>query len=224
MQTLGVLSRVGGSSGIYLLHHRLICSCSWFEVHLLQCGLFPRATMPSEISAPSWPYPRLHCLPGCTCCVVGPHSLRCSTTTSCRATDASRCTCCSTDLSIATDILRYFFYSMDLPLDPNTFRTTSAGTQTCLGTQTCPWPQTLWGILLTGHSPFESSSQWISSLSSRAAQRAVMSWPSASLGTLPWLLSKCSQAQQSKMISRVAEQQCTKQWKQKKQPLMSTRL
>ena len=49
-------------------------------------------------------------------------------------------------------------------------------------------------------------------------ETAAMPWPSARPGVSPWLLSKCSQAQQSKMISRTASSES------KKQPLTSTRL
>lgn len=73
----------------------------------------------------------------------------------------------------------------------------------------------LWSNMdsFTCHSSSNSSSHWSFSLSGKTAQKtAAAPWPPASPGTLPWLLSKHSQAQFSmiSMISTTALQQAAK--------------
>ena len=99
--------------------HRLIHSHSRFEVHLFQRGLLygpqclQRYTCSSVVIAPSEVNLFQHGLthgcspsrgvPALSWAYPWPHALRCSSMTSCTATDASRCTCCSMDLFTATD-------------------------------------------------------------------------------------------------------------------------
>lgn len=103
------------------------------------------------------------------------------------------CTCCAIDISMATDA----------------------------SAPTCSYPQTQIlrvELLLQGlthrSGPFHSSWHWSCSLCDPAVTPRL--W--ASPGTLPGLLSKCSQAQLGRMISPIANSQS------EKKPLTSSRL
>jgi len=201
------------------------------EMYLLQRGLTHSRSPSGSKPAPTWTYSWLQSLQECTGSVVGLsmatcfevlrrdlmhsqwcfkmyllqhgliHSHRCCKKYLlqrgfiCRPQSLQRNTCCSTDITTATDASRCTMLWHGLVHGHRHFGVSCS----CVDSS-------------TGDSPFDLSSHWASSPSSTAA---AMPWPSASPGTSPFLLSKCSQAQQSKMISSTAS---------KKQPLTSTRL
>lgn len=144
--------------------------------------------------------------------------------TLCTITNALRCTCCGIDLSTATYASRCTFSSADLSLGHNPFRGVPAIAQIQ------PWAQALWDLpeLAWAYSQLQMwlwirqavlllhrFIHWSQSLQLEfrlefqpvqysSTETAAMLWLSSSPGTLPLLLSECSQAQQSKMISSTA--------------------
>ena len=104
------------------------------EIYLLQCGLTHSYLPFRSKCAPTWPYPWLQSLQGCTCSVVGlsmatrfemlqhdlMHSHRCFEVYLLQRglilglQSLQRYTFCGTDITMATDALRCTFADMDL--------------------------------------------------------------------------------------------------------------
>lgn len=157
-------------------------------MYLLQHGLTHDCSPSRGVFAVSWAYPQ-------------PHTLGYSSMTS----------------STATGVLRCAFSSMDLPLGLNPFRGPAAAAQ---GHRCCEM-HLLWHGLIQGHRclkgvqlphglthrsqalPLEFTLEFQPvQNSSTAAVALAICQPDTS----PWLLSKCSQAPQSKVISSTVVQ------------------
>lgn len=102
--------------------------------------------------------------------------------------DTVRCTCCGTDFSVATDASQCTLLQSGLICG-----------QRCFGMYVLPCGfihKSLWLKFSLEFQPVQY----------RSTGTAVMPWPSASPGTCPQFLSKCSQVQQNKIIrSRACE-------------------
>lgn len=191
---------------MYLLHHRLTCSHSRFEVHLFQRGPFPWTTMLSEIPAPSWPHPWLQSLSVCICSVVG---LSMATLLKVLQHDFMQSHWCSKVYQLQNRLIRSHRYSEAFLLQhgPQYLQKYICRKDTDISTAlfgvSCSQTIALLNQVHTGFlaSPAEQHTESSDGLAIRQSMHTAMAAIRMFPGTVEWDDKQCT------------VQQCTKQWK-----------